>query len=165
MNDELQQIETEALDEFWMQRALELARRAEAAGEVPVGAVVVRDEQAIGEGWNQPIGSHDPSAHAEMSALRDAAQRSGNYRLPDTTLYVTLEPCVMCAGAIIHSRVKRVVFGARDAKTGAAGSVFDILNSDKHNHRVEIRAEVLAGECGSLLTNFFQTRREASKKS
>ncbi|MGM0679647.1 MAG: tRNA adenosine(34) deaminase TadA, partial [Pseudomonadota bacterium] len=134
-------------------------------GEVPVGAVVVRDEQAIGEGWNQPIGSHDPSAHAEMSALRDAAQRSGNYRLPDTTLYVTLEPCVMCAGAIIHSRVKRVVFGARDAKTGAAGSVFDILNSDKHNHRVEIRAEVLAGECGSLLTNFFQTRREASKKS
>ncbi|MDY6981023.1 MAG: tRNA adenosine(34) deaminase TadA [Pseudomonadota bacterium] len=165
MSDELQQLETDALDEFWMQRALELARRAEAAGEVPVGAVVVLDEQAIGEGWNQPIGSHDPSAHAEMRALRAAAQRSANYRLPGTTLYVTLEPCVMCAGAIIHARVKRVVFGARDPKTGAAGSVFDILNSDKHNHRVEIRGDVLAGECASLLTGFFQSRRAANKKS
>ncbi|MDZ7802750.1 tRNA adenosine(34) deaminase TadA [Thiohalophilus sp.] len=164
MDNDIEQLETDALDEFWMQRALELARQAGAAGEVPVGAVVVRDEQAIGEGWNQPIGNHDPSAHAEMRALRDAAQRSGNYRLPGTTLYVTLEPCVMCTGAIIHARVDRVVFGARDPKTGAAGSVFDILNSDKHNHRVEIRGEVLAGECGRLLTEFFQTRREARKK-
>lgn len=163
MNDELQQLETDALDEFWMQRALELAKQAEAAGEVPVGAVVVRDEQVVGEGWNQPIGGHDPSAHAEMRALRDAAQRLNNYRLPQTTLYVTLEPCVMCAGAMIHARVKRVVFGARDPKTGAAGSVFDILNSDKHNHRVEIRGGVLAEECAGLLTDFFQARRGTNK--
>ncbi|MDZ7663373.1 tRNA adenosine(34) deaminase TadA [Thiohalophilus sp.] len=164
MNDELQQLETDALDAFWMQRALELARQAEAAGEVPVGALLVRDEQAIGEGWNQPIGSHDPSAHAEMCALRDAAQRLGNYRLSGTTLYVTLEPCVMCAGAIIHARVKRVVFGARDPKTGAAGSVFDILNSDQHNHRVEICGGVMAEECGALLRRFFKQKRDAGRQ-
>ena len=164
MNDELLQLETEALDQFWMQRALELAHHAEAAGEVPVGAVLVRDEQIVGEGWNQPISGHDPSAHAEIRALRDAAQRLNNYRLPETTLYVTLEPCVMCAGAMIHARVKRVVFGAWDPKTGAAGSVFDILNSDQHNHRVEICEGVMADECGTLLRRFFKQKRDAGKQ-
>lgn len=163
MSDELEQIETEALDEFWMQRALELAHQAEVAGEVPVGAVLVREEQVLGEGWNQPIGRHDPSAHAEIMALRAAAQSAGNYRLPGTTLYVTLEPCVMCAGAIIHARVRRVVFGAFDPKTGAAGSVFDVLASDKHNHRVEICSGVLADECGALLSEFFRARRAAAR--
>ena len=143
-----------------MQRALELARRAEAEDEVPVGALLVRDDRVIGEGWNLPISSHDPSAHAEIRALRAAASAVSNYRLPQTTLYVTLEPCVMCAGAIIHARIQRVVFGARDPRTGAAGSVFDILNSDQHNHCVEITEGVLAGECGQLLTEFFRMRRK-----
>ena len=159
-----EQLEIDALDQFWMQHALTLARQAEAAGEVPVGAVLVRDEQVIGEGWNQPIGRHDPTAHAEIMALRDAARRVQNYRLPETTLYVTLEPCVMCAGAIIHARVKRLVYGAFDPKTGAAGSVFDVLNSDKHNHRVELRPGVLAEECSTLLTEFFQMRRQSAKQ-
>lgn len=144
----------------YMQRALELARRAQAADEVPVGALLVRDDQIIGEGWNVPISSHDPSAHAEMQALRAAARAVSNYRLPETTLYVTLEPCVMCAGAIVHARVQRVVFGARDPKTGAAGSMFDILNSDQHNHGVQISEGVLAEECGQLLTDFFRARRK-----
>jgi len=147
-------------DIFYMQQALERARRAEAEDEVPVGAVLVRDDQIIGEGWNVPISSHDPSAHAEMQALRAAASSVSNYRLPATTLYVTLEPCVMCAGAIIHARVQRVVFGARDPKTGAAGSVFDILNSDLHNHDVQVTEGVLAEECGALLTDFFRARRK-----
>jgi tRNA(adenine34) deaminase len=154
--------EAESLDLFWMQRALELARQAEAEGEVPVGAVLVKDEQILGESWNAPIGEHDPTAHAEIRALRNAATRLGNYRLLDTTLYVTLEPCVMCAGAIIHARVKRVVYGAADTKTGAAGSVFDILNSELHNHRVEITSGVLELECGALLKEFFQARRNKS---
>jgi len=163
MDHDTEQLETEALDQFWMQRALELAQQAEAAGEVPVGAVLVLDEQNIGEGWNQPIVRHDPSAHAEIIALRQAAQRLGNYRLPGATLYVTLEPCVMCAGAMIHARLKRVVFGAYDPKTGAAGSVFDILNSDKHNHKVEVRGGVMADQCGELLSQFFQAKRNAAK--
>lgn len=163
MDHETEQLEIEALDQFWMQRALELAQQAEASGEVPVGAVLVLDEQNIGEGWNQPIASHDPSAHAEMIALRQAAQRLGNYRLPGATLYVTLEPCVMCAGAMIHARLKRVVFGAYDPKTGAAGSVFDILNSDKHNHKVEVCGGVMADQCGQLLSQFFQAKRNAAK--
>lgn len=154
--------EVESLDLFWMQRALELARQAEAEGEVPVGAVLVKDEQILGEGWNAPIGEHDPTAHAEIRALRNAATRLGNYRLLDTTLYVTLEPCVMCAGAIIHARVKRVVYGAADPKTGAAGSVFDILNSELHNHRVEVTSGVLEPECSALLKEFFQARRNKS---
>ena len=154
--------EAESLDLFWMQRALELARQAEAEGEVPVGAVLVKDEQILGESWNAPIGEHDPTAHAEIRALRNAATRLGNYRLLDTTLYVTLEPCVMCAGAIIHARVKRVVYGAADPKTGAAGSVFDILNSELHNHRVEITSGVLESECSALLKDFFQARRNKS---
>ncbi len=144
----------------YMQHALELAHRAQVADEVPVGALLVREDQIIGEGWNVPISSHDPSAHAEIRALRAAANSVSNYRLPDTTLYVTLEPCVMCAGAIIHARVQRVVFGARDPKTGAAGSVFDILNSDQHNHGVLITEGILAEECGQLLTDFFRARRK-----
>lgn len=143
-----------------MRRALELARHAAVAGEVPVGAVVVLDGDVIGEGWNQPIRAHDPSAHAEMVALRTAAAQVRNYRLLDTTLYVTLEPCAMCAGAIVHARVARVVYGAADPKAGAAGSVFSLLNSPALNHRAEITHGVLAGECGKLLKDFFQSRRD-----
>ncbi len=143
-----------------MRCALVLARRAEAAGEVPVGALLVRGGEVVGEGGNGPIGAHDPTAHAEIVALRDAGQRLGNYRLVDTTLYVTLEPCAMCAGAIVHARVGRVVFGAFDPKGGAAGSVFDVLGSDRLNHRVELTAGVLAAECGTLLSDFFRARRK-----
>ncbi len=143
-----------------MALALDLARQAEAAGEVPVGAVLVRDGEILGTGYNAPIGQHDPTAHAEIQALRAAAAAVGNYRLPGTTLYVTLEPCVMCAGAILHARVQRVVIGADDPKTGAAGSVFDTLISEKHNHRVEITRGVLANESSALLKAFFQARRK-----
>ncbi|GAB6039697.1 tRNA adenosine(34) deaminase TadA [Endothiovibrio diazotrophicus] len=143
-----------------MRRALELARRAAEAGEVPVGALLVRDGEVVGEGWNRPILSHDPTAHAEVTALREAGQRVGNYRLVETTLYVSLEPCPMCAGALVHARVARVVFGAFDPKTGAAGSVFDLLQSPLHNHRVECEGGVLAEECGQLLRDFFRERRK-----
>lgn len=150
-------------DEQFMQRAIELARQAEAQGEVPVGAVLVRNAEVIGLGWNHPIGGNDPTAHAEIEALRDAAARVGNYRLPDSTLFVTLEPCPMCAGAIVHARVARVVFGATDPRSGAAGSVFDLLPSDRRfNHRTEIRGGVLADECGELLRQFFRARRRSS---
>ena len=148
-----------ATDEHWMRCALELARQAEEEGEVPVGALVILDNQIIGEGWNQPIGLHDPSAHAEIAALRDAARRRSNYRLPGATLYVTLEPCVMCVGAITHARIARVVYGATDPKSGAAGGMFSLLGSEQFNHRVEITGGVLADECGNLLRNFFQSRR------
>lgn len=144
---------------YWMRRALHLARRAEAEGEVPVGAVLVRDGKVLGEGWNCPIGSSDPTAHAEIVALRNAAASVDNYRLPGSVLYVTLEPCVMCAGAIIHARVARVVFGARDPKGGAAGSVFEVLGTDRLNHRVMVEGGVLEGECGELLRAFFRRRR------
>lgn len=147
-------------DEAWMRRALALASRAEAEGEVPVGALVVAaDGRVLGEGWNRPIASHDASAHAEIGALRAAGAAAGNYRLPGASLYVTLEPCVMCSGAIIHARLARVVYGAADAKTGAAGSVFDTLVSPLHNHRVAVQGGVLADECGALLRRFFQARR------
>ena len=147
-------------DVTFMRRALELAARARAEGEVPVGAVLARDGAVIGEGWNHPIGSHDPTAHAEIAALRDAAARVGNYRLPGTTLYVTLEPCPMCAGAIVHARVARVVYGAADPRAGAAGSVFDLLPSDRRfNHRTECEGGVLADACGDLLRAFFRMRR------
>ena len=142
-----------------MQQALVLAARAEAAGEVPVGAVLVLDNKVIGEGWNRPIGAHDPSAHAEVCALRAAAAQVGNYRLPGTTLYVTLEPCVMCAGAITHARVNRVVFGAPDPKGGAAGSVFEVLGTDRLNHIVEVSGGVMAEESATLLQTFFRSRR------
>ncbi len=151
------------LDIFWMQHALQLAERAEAEGEVPVGAVVVLDEQVVGEGWNQPIGDNDPTAHAEVMALRAAARQLDNYRLLDTTLYVTLEPCMMCSGAIIHARVKRVVYGATDPKAGAVESMFDLLTTDKLNHQVVVSGGVLADECGSVLSAFFKKRRAEKK--
>jgi tRNA(adenine34) deaminase len=144
----------------FMQRALELAKRAESEGEVPIGALLVRDGEVIGEGWNRPIATNDPSAHAEIMALRDAGARVGNYRLPGSTLYVTLEPCPMCASAIIHARVSSVVFGAFDPKGGAAGSVFDLLPSDhRFNHLTEVLGGVMESECGELLRSFFRSRR------
>ena len=143
-----------------MQLAIEQAHTAEQHGEVPVGAVLVLDDQVVGEGWNQPIGNHDATAHAEIMALRNAGNRAGNYRLPGTTLYVTLEPCPMCAGAIVHARVERVVFGAADPRTGAAGSVFDLLPSDnRFNHRTRVQGGVLADLCAGLLRDFFRARR------
>ena len=161
MDDNEEQIE---LDIFWMQHALELAKRAESEGEVPVGAVVVYDEQVIGEGWNSPINDNDPTAHAEIMALRSAAKKINNYRLLDTTLYVTLEPCIMCTGAITHSRVKRVVYGATDPKAGAAESAFEILGTDCLNHQVTVERGVLATECGQILTDFFRRKREEKKR-
>ena len=149
------------LDQVFMKRALELARKAESQGEVPVGAVLVRNGEIIGEGWNQPILQHDPTAHAEIMALRSAGQNMENYRLPATTLYVTLEPCPMCAGAIIHARVDRLVFAAADPRTGAAGSVFDLLPSDERfNHRTVIESGVLAEEASTMLKEFFQKKRQ-----
>jgi tRNA(adenine34) deaminase len=149
------------LDEGFMRRALELAHTAESAGEVPVGAVLVdNDGRIIGEGWNQPIGAHDPTAHAEIVALRAAANAEGNYRLPGTTLYVTLEPCPMCAGAIVHARVERVVFGTVDPRSGAAGSTFDLLPSDERfNHYTRCEGGVLAQQSADLLRRFFRARR------
>ncbi|MBK8755380.1 MAG: tRNA adenosine(34) deaminase TadA [Candidatus Competibacteraceae bacterium] len=149
-------------DDYWMHRALALAQRAAAAGEVPVGAVLVLDNEAVGEGWNRPISSCDPTAHAEMVTLRAAAARLGNYRLVNSTLYVTLEPCAMCAGAMIHARVGRVVFGATDPGAGAAGSVFNILQTERLNHRAKVTGGLLAGECGALLRDFFRARRGRS---
>ncbi len=146
-------------DNQWMRDALRLAELAAAQGEIPVGAIVVQGDKCIAEGWNQPITSNDPTAHAEIMALRQAAQSLNNYRLLDTTLYVTLEPCVMCAGAIIHARVKRVVFGAYNNKAGAAGSRFDILRDTRHNHHVECVSGVLIEKCTQCLTNFFKNRR------
>ncbi len=149
----------ESPDTYWMRYALELAQCAAREGEVPVGAVLIKNNQVIGEGWNRPITECDPSAHAEMQALRDGGKRLGNYRLCDTTLYITLEPCTMCAGAIIHARVGRVVFGAYDPKTGAAGSVFDVLTSDRYNHSVELVGGVLEHECSEMISAFFRVRR------
>jgi len=142
-----------------MQYALNLAQQAAAEQEVPVGAVLVRGDELLAEGWNQSIGNSDPTAHAEIQTLRAAATRIGNYRLPDTTLYVTLEPCPMCAGAIVHARIGRVVFGAADPRTGAAGTIFNLLQAPELNHRCEITAGVLAQECGELLRGFFRERR------
>ena len=148
-------------DEFWMRRALQLAERARAEGEVPVGAVLVSGDDCIGEGWNKPVSSHDPSAHAEITALRTGAAQLRNYRLPGTTLYVTLEPCAMCAGAIVLARIKRLVYAAADPKTGAAGSVFNILQTSRLNHRVELTGGILEQEAASLLQTFFRGRRAA----
>jgi tRNA(adenine34) deaminase len=146
-------------DEIFMREALALAREAEAIGEVPVGAVVVQAGEIVGRGFNAPIGLHDPTGHAEIRALRDAAGRLGNYRLPDSTLYVTIEPCAMCAGAIMHARIARVVFGARDPKTGAAGSVVDLFSEPRLNHHCSVESGLLADECGALLSEFFAARR------
>jgi tRNA(adenine34) deaminase len=146
-----------------MRHALELASQSQAAGEVPVGAVVVKDGEIVGRGFNAPISRHDPSAHAEMMALRDAAQRLGNYRLVDCELFVTLEPCLMCAGAIMHARIARVVYGARDPKTGVCGSVLDAFAERRLNHHTEVTGGVLAEECGAMLSNFFAMRRAQQK--
>lgn len=146
-------------DEDFMRAALELARQAEQAGEVPVGAVVVKDGVIIGRGSNAPISRHDPSAHAEMLALRDAAQCMGNYRLVGCELYVTLEPCLMCVGAMFHARIARVVYGASDPKTGAAGSVLDLFEEQRLNHHATVEGGVLATECGNVLSEFFAARR------
>ena len=142
-----------------MRRALGLARHAEEAGEVPVGALVVFNDGVIGEGWNQPIVSHDPTAHAEIVALRAAAVHMKNYRLPGAVLYATLEPCAMCAGAIVQARLARVVYGAADPKFGAAGSAFNLLESSALNHRASVTRGVLAEECGEALRKFFEARR------
>lgn len=149
----------EAEDERWMRHALAMAERAEAAGEVPVGAVLVRDGAAVAEGWNQPIGTHDPAAHAEVMALRAAGARLGNYRLNATTLYVTLEPCLMCVGAIVHARVARLVYGAADPKSGFVHTLCQGFELPGLNHRPEVRAGVLAELCSEQLKRFFRARR------
>jgi len=148
-----------AADERFMRRALELARDAEAAGEVPVGAVIVKDGAILAEGWNRPIGTCDPTAHAEIIALRAAGASLATYRLLDTTLYVTLEPCAMCASAMVHARVKRLVYGAPDPRAGAAGSVFNIVQHPALNHRMETSGGVLEADCSALLRGFFAARR------
>lgn len=147
-------------DEQFMRRALELARTAEMEGEVPVGAVLVRDGSVLGEGWNRPISSGDPTWHAEISALRQAAAAAGNYRLPGSTLYVTLEPCVMCAGAIVLARVDRLVFAARDLRFGAVRSKFCLADSDLLNHRARVEEGLLGAEAAELLARFFRQRRQ-----
>jgi len=147
-------------DAYWMNKALELARRAEAANEVPVGAVLVKDNQLIAEGWNQPITSHDATSHAEIMAMRVAGKKLNNYRLIDTTMYVTLEPCSMCVGAMIHARVAKVVYGAPEPRTGALGGAFDLLTVNQHNHLFEVEAGVLAEESKTLLQAFFRSRRK-----
>lgn len=146
-------------DVAFMRAALALARQAQDAGEVPVGAVVVLNGVIIGRGFNAPISRHDPSAHAEMLALRDAALHVGNYRLPGCELYVTLEPCLMCAGAIMHARVARVIYGANDYKTGACGSVLNVFSEPRLNHHAGVVSGVLAVECGQILSDFFAARR------
>ncbi len=153
------QSQFDEFDEYCMAEALDQAQRAADAGEVPVGAVVVQDNRIIGRGWNRNIGTHDPSAHAEITAMREAGKTVGNHRLVDCTLYVTLEPCVMCAGAMIHARVKRVVFGAADPKTGAAGSKFDLLINSAHNHLPAVEGGCRAEASTSLLKGFFKSRR------
>jgi tRNA(adenine34) deaminase len=145
--------------EHWMDQALALAREARARGEVPVGAVVVRDGAIVGRGGNAPIGATDPTAHAEIAALREAARKLGNYRLTNCDLYVTIEPCAMCAGAILHARIRRLVFGARDPKTGACGSVVDLFAEPRLNHHTTVTGDVAADACGSLLSDFFAARR------
>ena len=144
----------------FMQLALDLAAKAATNGEVPVGAIVVKDGVVIGRGSNAPIGLHDPTAHAEMIAMRQAAAHLGNYRLVDCTLYVTLEPCAMCSGAVQHARITQLVFGANDPKTGACGSVIDLMSEPKLNHHTEVIGGVLAQECGAILSDFFKARRQ-----
>ena len=146
-------------DEIWMEEALREAQRAQALGEVPVGAVVVREGQVVGRGWNQPISGCDPTAHAEILALREAGFTAGSYRLTDAALYVTIEPCVMCIGATVNARIARLIFGARDEKAGAAGSVYDIGRDGRLNHRIEIQSGVMESECAEIMREFFRQRR------
>lgn len=156
-------VEQTRVDEHWMCVAMSMAEKAEAVGEVPVGAVLVKEGQQIAAGYNLSISEHDPCAHAEIQCLRAAGQTIENYRLLDTTLYVTLEPCAMCAGAMVHSRIARVVFGARDEKTGAAGTVLNLLQHPAFNHQVEVTSGVLAQDCADQLSRFFKRRREEKK--
>ncbi|TVO63627.1 tRNA adenosine(34) deaminase TadA [Denitromonas ohlonensis] len=151
-------------DEAYMAMAMDLARQAADAGEVPVGAIVVCQGEVVGRGFNQPIGRHDPTAHAEVVALRDAAARVGNYRLPGCELFVTLEPCMMCAGAMMHARIGRIVYGARDPKTGVAGSVLDLFEETRLNHHARIEGGVLADECSRMLSEFFALRRAMARQ-
>ena len=146
-------------DELWMEEALRAAQRALEAGEVPVGAVVVCQGRIVGRGWNRNITDFDPSAHAEIVALRQAGAAAGNHRLEDCDLFVTIEPCAMCAGAMVHARIKRLVYGADDPKAGAVQSVMQVLNHKQLNHRMEVRGGVLAGRCAELLQTFFKSRR------
>lgn len=152
------------IDAHWMRIAMQEAQKAEAIGEVPVGAIVVKDNQLLAAGYNQVITSHDPSAHAEVVAIRAAGKSVQNYRLIDCTLYVTLEPCPMCCGALVHARFKRVVFGAADYKTGAMGSVMELAKHESMNHQLEMQGGVLAEECAAMISAFFQKRREEKKK-
>lgn len=146
-------------DTRWMTHALTLAEKAQQQGEVPVGAVIVLNDEIIGEGWNQPISKHDPTAHAEIQALRMACEKMNNYRLPGATLYVSLEPCIMCAGAIVHARIQRVLFSASEPKTGAAGSCINIFNIEQLNHKVQYEQGLLAAQSSQLLRDFFKARR------
>lgn len=150
-------------DEYWMRRALTLAAQAEQCGEVPVGAVVVINDEEVASAYNSPISDHDPTAHAEVKALRLAGKKVANYRLVDATLYVTLEPCPMCAGAMVHGRIKRLVFGAYDAKTGAAGSCMQLVKHTQLNHQIETTGGVLEDQCAGLISAFFRARREQHK--
>ncbi|PKG39676.1 tRNA adenosine(34) deaminase TadA [Psychromonas sp. Urea-02u-13] len=150
-------------DEKWMDYALSLAHKAELENEIPVGAVLIKDDQIIAEGWNLSILNHDACGHAEIMAIRNAGQALENYRLIDCTLYVTLEPCPMCAGALVHARIKRLVYGAGDYKTGAAGSVFDLVRSDKLNHQIEVTSGIYADECAMKISAFFKRRRKEKK--
>jgi tRNA(adenine34) deaminase len=152
-------VASDSVDEQWMRRALELARHAESQGEVPVGAVLVAADGLIAEGWNCPVERSDPTAHAEIQALRAAGGVVRNYRLPGTTLYVTMEPCPMCAGALVHARVSRLVFGVNDYRAGAAGTVFDIVRAPDLNHRIAVTGGILETECRSLVQDFFRARR------
>ncbi|OBY34880.1 tRNA adenosine(34) deaminase TadA [Providencia rettgeri] len=153
------------IDEYWMQQAIELALKAQDLGEIPVGAVLVKDNRLIASGWNRSIIDHNPTAHAEIMALQQAGQVLSNYRLLDTTLYVTLEPCIMCAGAMIHSRINRVVYGAKDFKTGACGSYLDIMGQAGLNHYVDVTGGVLEEQCSSMLSAFFKLRRAQKKRT
>ena len=147
------------VDHFWMQHAIELANQAAKASEVPVGAVIVRNQELIGSGYNKPITNNDPSAHAEIVAIREAARKVNNYRLVDTTLYVTLEPCAMCASAMLHARISRVVFGAVDPKAGAIGGAINLFTAHTWNHKIKAEGGLLAEPCGAILRDFFQQRR------
>ncbi|MFK7795764.1 MAG: tRNA adenosine(34) deaminase TadA [Gammaproteobacteria bacterium] len=151
-------------DEYWMRQALDAALVAEKNNEVPVGAILIRDDQLISSANNSPISLSDPSAHAEVLAIRNAASSLDNYRLPGTTLYVTLEPCMMCAGAMLHARIERLVFGAYDEKTGVAGSCFNWINDEKQLHKIKVRGGVLEEDCRLILQNFFKQKRLATKK-
>jgi len=157
------ELDIQIQDERWMRRAIELAEQGEALGEVPVGAVIVRDGEVIGEGFNQPITSHDPTAHAEVVALRKAAEHVQNYRLVDATIYVTLEPCTMCVGALVHARIARLVFGTTEPKAGVVVSQSQLLDASYFNHRMEYSGGVCASECQQQLSAFFRRRREEGK--